>query len=61
MMEESLPSSSAPELPQKSPKAGRKSHQVHRRESSKWIPREPPISQRIFQPIRQRFDRENAK
>uniref|UniRef100_A0AC34F8R8 Uncharacterized protein n=1 Tax=Panagrolaimus sp. ES5 TaxID=591445 RepID=A0AC34F8R8_9BILA len=40
---------------------GRKSHQIHRRESSKWIPREAPISQRIIQPIRQRFDRDSAK
>lgn len=40
---------------------GKKAFQVHRRESSKWIPREPPISQRIIQPIRQRFDRNNAE
>jgi phospholipid-translocating ATPase len=39
---------------------GRKAHQVHRRESSKWIPREPPISQRIIQPIRERRERVNA-
>ncbi|KAE9549828.1 hypothetical protein FO519_006962 [Halicephalobus sp. NKZ332] len=39
--------------------SGRKSYQLHRRASSKWVPLPAPIIQRIIQPIQQRFERQD--
>lgn len=47
--------------PQLEPKIGKKSYQIHRRASSKWVPPAPPISQRIVQPIQRRFDRNDSE
>uniref|UniRef100_A0A7E4USY1 Phospholipid-transporting ATPase n=2 Tax=Panagrellus redivivus TaxID=6233 RepID=A0A7E4USY1_PANRE len=39
----------------------RKPHQIHRRMSSKWIPPDAPITQRIIDPIRHRFNKNDAQ
>lgn len=51
----------ASQEPQETPPdpSEKKPYQIHRRASSKWIPLPAPISQRIIQPIQQRFERQD--